>query len=184
MKIIFLDIDGVLNSHRSMLAKVGPSPKPPVSGGPFTSNQLDVEIFGRRQAASIDPVAVQLLNRVIKATGAKLVISSTHRFIAKSAGGFDNDLLRQYIKHFGINGEVIGATPILNDVPRGEEIQAWLNSSQIPVEGFIIIDDDDDMLESQLPFFVKTDARVALTVENVEAAVQLLGESTKKLWED
>lgn len=52
IKIIFLDIDGVLNSHRSAYAY---------------------------HSCKLDPVAIELINALVEETGALVVISSTWR---------------------------------------------------------------------------------------------------------
>ena len=62
-KIIFLDIDGVLNSGR-WFAKTGGEP--------------DADGYG----VSFDPAAVDCLGRIISETGAEIVISSSWKWLA------------------------------------------------------------------------------------------------------
>lgn len=61
-------------------------------------------------------------------------------------------------------GEVIDITPYCariqvdesyESVERGYEIEEWLNKHP-EVENYVILDDDDDMLDSQLNNFVRT----------------------------
>jgi hypothetical protein len=128
MQIIMLDIDGVLVTRKSL--KNGQS--------------------GVR--AKADPRAVAQLNRVLKETGAQIVITSTWRLVM-GPGRFQY-LLRD---EWGVQGCVIGTTPTCNAIksglaislPRSAEIQAWLDlvrsSSVVTIEKFVIVDDDSDM---------------------------------------
>lgn len=60
MKIIFLDIDGVLNSEAYALGR------------------------GKGGMLGIDPEAVRIFDRIIESTGAKIVLSSTWRLNEES----------------------------------------------------------------------------------------------------
>lgn len=133
MKVIFLDIDGVLLSHRSVVA-FGRWP-----------NDLTPD-----DVAKFDPIALALLRNFCAASGAKIVLSSTWRILhAWQKVGDKLDL------------PLIDATPRMLG-PRGREIAAWL-SGHPEVERYAIIDDDSDMLPEQLPFFVHCDGRNGFT---------------------
>lgn len=180
MKIIFLDIDGVLNSTRSMVARVGGWDVVPPS---LNCLERGVE---KRQKEMIDPVAVALLNRLTDADPSiRLVISSTHRLFAYNRGVLDLNLLKTYIRYLGVSGTVIGATPHI-DVARGAEIKEWLNqhasSGAEPIESYIIIDDDSDMLTEQFARFVHTDNDVGLSMDNFRLAQGLLGITDDQLY--
>jgi len=41
---------------------------------------------------------------------------------------------------------------------------------------YIIIDDDTDMLDEQLPFFINTDPEVGITDEDVKTAIKILND--------
>lgn len=114
MKIIFLDIDGVLNSHRT------PNP--------------------RKLPYIVDRKLVARFKRVLKRTGAKVVLSSTWRY--DPAGLFS-------AKYHGI--PYIGITPDMPHRPRRDEILAWLKKPR-NANRFAVIDDDDDELD-ELPLF-------------------------------
>lgn len=161
MKVIFLDIDGVLNVIGQGHDKYG-------------------QIFHNH--------FVENLARVIKATDAKIVISSTWRH-----SGLD-EMLSMW-KDRNLPGEVIGITPTaqvlvylglfdnVDEIVRGNEIQFWLDKTQV-VTQYVILDDDEDMLESQLPFFVRTsgnehhtdyiDVGYGLTIECADKAIEIL----------
>lgn len=150
-KILFLDFDGVLNSHRSSIANCSYP----------TSNS----IFD-----NFDPIAIGLIRVLCKKTGAEICLSSTWR---KSNDwrslGFRLDLpiksrtpiLESNEKHFDI-------------VPRGYEINAWLREN--PVDKYAIVDDDSDMLPVQLPYFVRTNPENGLSMQNYDQLLNLLGE--------
>lgn len=186
MKIIFLDIDGVLNSLRSATAW----------------ENVDVALGTKDYNAevtrtTIDPVAVQLINKLVEESGAKIVVSSSHRLMFIKKYGYAEmpvlDLvgLRQYIHHQGIVAEVIDATEDYyfprrkQGAIRGDEIKLWLDSHP-EVENYVIFDDDPDMLEEQVQHFVHTStidgfrfehyckARAILKLEPVSASVNTL----------
>lgn len=128
MKVIFLDIDGVLNvitqGHDEF-------------GGIFHKHFEDNLRF------------------IIDETQAKIVLSSSWRL-----NGLDE--VQRMWKGRNLPGELIDVTPNLTygvdfrtSTPRGKEIQMYLDNNP-DVESFVIIDDDNDMLESQMPFFVRT----------------------------
>lgn len=78
-----------------------------------------VTVHDRYTAGS--PFCVFNLNRIIEATGAKIVVSSSWRIL------FEMEELTRFLKEWGVQGEVIGKTPVNHDGERGDEIQAWLN---------------------------------------------------------
>lgn len=158
MKVIFLDIDGVLNSEEFFVEraqnyrydeyrKAGCSPR--VS----------------RQLCSLDNVAIANLNHLITQTGAKIVVSSTWRA--------DDPELQEIFAIVGIPA-YIGITPYTETRHRGLEINYWLDKHP-EVENYVILDDDNDMLNKQFEHFVQTDAyKRGLSLENVEQAIKIL----------
>lgn len=162
LKIAFLDIDGCLNSGRSVLARVGVS---------------DTDDFYEKEAIeTIDPIAVGLVNRLCRKGDVKLVISSTHRC------RYDHDFseLGDYIRQLGIKGQVISVTPLMN-MTRGTEVEAWLASSRHNVSEWIIIDDGRDFFKDQLPRLVACDPSVGFSEKNYFDACQLLNISESTL---
>lgn len=150
--IVFLDVDGVLNSaewHREGHRGLG-------------------------RLGHFDPAAVARLNRLTQATGAQIVVSSSWR-------QYGEDYCRDILRQVGVAADVIGVTPILDDgseimrpVPRGQEIQAWLDAQPSQPDAFVILDDDNDM-EGLRHRFVRTRHAVGLTDADVEHAKWLLG---------
>ena len=111
------------------------------------------------------PEKVLLVNNICERTGAEVVISSAWR-----SHGLDR--LKFLLGSVGL-GEwrIIDVTPRGGD-GRGTEIQQWLDAHD--VESYVILDDNSDMLESQMENFVKTDMCDGLTVKNAEEAVKIL----------
>lgn len=158
MKIIFLDIDGVLNSD-SILSEYIP--------------EIDGEYY------PYQPHLVDNLNKIISATGAKIVVSSTWRL------GESTEKLQYLLTHMGAKGEVIGKTESYSNrfIVRGNEILKWIMDNQnllgchyYDFEEYVIIDDDSDMLYDQRNNFVHTNGREGLTDEDVIKAIEILGE--------
>lgn len=153
MKIVFLDFDGVLNSHWYMLE----FPKEWNSG-------MAVE-------GQIDPESVALVNKIVEDTGAVVVISSAWRLVRSL------DDLTRMLANKGFKGEVIGITPDLAhlDKRRGDEIQEWLDTSPLKdqIESFVILDDNSDMVHLT-DKLVLTGYTVGIEEHHVEKAIEIL----------
>lgn len=154
MKVIFLDIDGVLNSLRSCIGLGGYS---------------NPGCFSRGESPRFDPVAVGLLRRLVERTGAQIVVSSTWR-----ASCLENDNLKRALATWygWENAPIIGRTK-LGGGRRGPQIQEWLDAHQ--VENYVILDDDADMLEEQMPYLVQTHFNMGLSYEHIKQAATILG---------
>jgi hypothetical protein len=144
MKILFLDIDGVLNSQRSCVA---------FHGFPHDFTPKDMGMF--------DMVAVGLIREACKETGCSIVLSSTWRKFSTAAE-----------TAAALDLPVIDCTPVLNKA-RGFEINAWL-AEHPEVTSYVIVDDDSDMLDFQRPYFVQTDFQTGLSLENYAQIKQVL----------
>ncbi len=148
MKVLFLDIDGVLNSHRTAYA---------FGGFPF-----DVD----KHRSRFDEVAIALVRNICTAAGAQIVLSSSWRT--------DKDWERIGAS---LNLPIVDRTPYLHPGPRGEEIAAWL-SAHPEVRCYAILDDDGDMLEEQIPRFVQTTHEDGLTFALATKLAGLLDTTT------
>lgn len=151
MKVIFLDIDGVLVTWDSLSNWSGAGHK----------------------GSMISPECAKVLNEIIEKTGAKIVVSSTWRM------GRTMDKLKEELSEGGVNvSNVIGKTSILHTI-RGVEISKWLydhanSMTPVPlVESFCIIDDDSDMgdLKHRL---VQTSMKEGLTEAHISQVLSLL----------
>jgi hypothetical protein len=87
----------------------------------------------------VEPELAQRLSAVIRETGAAIVLSSDWRR--------DRELphLRDELRASGIEGSLVGMTPVLAGQPRWREIEAWMLEQQVPPETVVIIDDGYDM---------------------------------------
>ena len=158
MKIIFLDIDGVLNN---------------------TSTQETFEEY-----YFVEDKKIELLKQLVVRTDAKLVLSSTWRegwyarermenpsksfqsairlfeALEKKLSEYDLELL-SYTEDFGT---------------RGEEIDLWLKSWKgESIESFVILDDMyPEDLQLHQEYLVQTTESFGLTQEDVEEAVNML----------
>lgn len=139
MKVLFLDVDGVLN-YREWF-----------------------RIHGREDYP-LDPVCIELVQRIIKETGCKIVLSSTWRNHEGS--------VQELKKYF----EIIDKTPHFSSF-RGDEIKAWLEKHP-EVTKYAILDDDNDMHPDQKLFDCSFD--IGLTHEMTQEIIDyfnLAGES-------
>ena len=159
MKVIFLDLDGVLNSDRTIYAL----PMQKIPGAAYAESFLK---------SKCDPIAVAILNRIIRDTGAKIVISSSNRIIL----GFDG--CQRVLSEMGVIGDVIGVTDRLLAC-RGAEIQKWLDENE--VEEYVIVDDSCDMLESQMKNFVRVTGQVGLSFSDAVEIKKILGVATSPI---
>ena len=147
MKVIFLDIDGVLNCSTSTKR---------YHGTPF-----------------VDDDKLKLLAEIVSKTDAKLVLSSTWRFgLLYPDSIFAGDVIALQKELYRFSLKLFSYTPRLPDKQRGDEIQAWL-ASHTGVESFVILDDDSDMADIK-EYLVKTTWEHGLQREHVEKAINIL----------
>lgn len=157
VKLIFLDIDGVLNCEEAYRS------------GECQYQEWIWEDGRKDHYQRFCSWSKDLLNKLIDKTGAKIVISSTWRH-----GGID--FMRKVWEMEQMSGEIIGITPSITakgiSIPRGLEIQYFLNEDlgfrhinwsedeqreymeNSGIDNYIIIDDDSDMLYGQRNHFV------------------------------
>ena len=148
---------------------------------------FDGVITTPKSKCKLDPERMALLGRILDATDAKIVISSSWRRYS----------LEKTIKHitdasnFFVGGNpfpfpeaVVGVTERMYSfcypnnerhfgLPRGCEIEHYLNLHS-DIDSYVIIDDDQDMLLCQAENFVHTDGITGITEEDVERAIEIL----------
>lgn len=158
MKIIFLDIDGVLNNLDSLRAGSCSMGVGWWDGDPS------------REGSGFEPNSVQELKRILSATDAKIVISSTWRKLGSI------ETLREVFENWDISPDLIlGATPITDRGHRGTEIRHWLQSftrNGKVVDKWIAIDDDSDFHDDQI--LIQTSFETGLTSDIADAAIAAL----------
>lgn len=149
MKILFLDIDGVLN-NAGTIAVLGPHTR------------------------YLDPVSVALVASLCKKAELNIVVSSSWRTgdllslkekLNQAGGG-------------ALVDHVVGETPDFGDDPgndyctkRGREIQAYLGG--VYCERYLIIDDEKSMLRGQP--FIQTDHDDGFRIKHYRMACEHFG---------
>lgn len=113
-----------------------------------------------------DQVACDMIKNICESFDYKIVCSSSWRFDKKETKAFFED--------YGLNKFLHSDwTTIIQDLEnRGQEIQQWIDTHN--VEEYLIIDDDHDMLESQMDRLILTNPKNGLTAENYEKITELL----------
>ena len=151
MKVIFLDIDGVLTTEIT-------------------------------KWSYFDLICVERLKKILDATDAKLVLSSSWRLgfqdwrdKKKVCGKDVIPVLRELLQDNGIEGNLlVDKTPLdaFVNKSRGQEIQDYLALNR-EVTSFVILDDDNDM-EPHINKLVRTSWGDGLLDEHVEQAIKIL----------
>ncbi len=165
IKIIFLYIDGVLNTK-------------------YWYSQMDRNAPKDQYGYGFDPKSVANLAQIIEKTGAEIVISSSWKELGLSE-------LRNMWKERKLPGKIIDVTPnymsdeILlnadfNDTDldhlyiRGYEIKGWLKIHGADVSHYVIIDDMDDVLPEQQSYLVQTDPEIGISDWDAKMAIMIL----------
>jgi hypothetical protein len=171
VKLIFLDVDGVLN-------RFGPA---------FSESLADY-------SPQIEPACVRAFNRIIRDTEAKIVLSSSWRYLIHN-GHFSLNGFQVFLRSHGIRGELIGCTrqdlgTADEPEPRWQQIADWLKVQRVagrdkngaiiasnlqgePIGRYCIIDDDPDAFGGRPG--VQTNGAFGLTEEDSFRAIQILG---------
>lgn len=177
MKAIFFDIDGVLNSSRSILAPMYESRENPLRDLVYGAK---LGFIGEMALRTVDPIAVGLLNRLIRESEALVILCSSHReFLVEDTnyGSFTHILrLNKYLEDMNIKGGIDGVTPVLHG-PRGLEVQTYVIEHEI--DDYVILDDSSDFLPGQP--HIKVDPSIGLSAENYYEACKLLGIATSSI---
>lgn len=166
MKIIFLDIDGVLNSDAYIVTDAYFNECLAIG----VEDPLDYEVVIKAHHLHLDPKAIHLLNQLVADSGAQVVLSSTWRI------RYSLDEMNAMLKLRGATFELTDKTPQIrfSRVFRGEEIRDYLKALKEKPEAFVIIDDNDEFPKFQKQF-VHTNEKVGLTQEHVDKALKILG---------
>lgn len=155
MRVIFLDIDGVLNGH---------------------------EFNEAAQSNSIDRPCMERLNRILRETKARIVISSAWRYMvhggAMTVKGFDY-LLRSHGMNAGCVIDVTCPDETFDGLrkfgDRWQQIELWL--SQHPeVTSYVVLDDEPPGLIAcnDRDRMVTTDGTIGLTDCDADKAIAIL----------
>jgi hypothetical protein len=164
VKLIFLDIDGVLNGHE------------------FNADAM---------SSTFDRDKVHVLNRILKETDAKIVLTSAWRYLVHR-GEMNLEGLNWLLKSHGImDGRLAGITrmdtmerPVyrgdLNSWPatneRGRQITDWIAENLPDHNGiaYIAVDDLDLGIIEEGHAFIQTDPKVGLTHSHADKIIRFL----------
>lgn len=150
MKIIFLDIDYVVNCMS-------------------TKERAPSGVIGVEQRL------IAYIKEIVDATGAKIVLSSTWRkdWAFNLLNGKDWDYLRgEFAKQ---NLYFFDYTPIRSDSHRGREIKEWLESTDYNVRSYVIIDDEMfDIKDLHEGHMVQTSFNDGINPYAVKMAIEIL----------
>lgn len=123
---------------------------------------LDVDgVLNTSKARSLNSLSKPLLRRlqrIVEDTGCIIVLSSTWRKLPDATR-----LLKNRLKYRNLF--LYDYTPVLYNQWRGYEIQKWLETTDLVVQTYAILDDSPDMLPHQIPNFFQTDPDYGLTDE-------------------
>lgn len=168
MKIIFLDVDAVLNTNRYSKYQI----------------QKNNGRFEFEMVFNFDSVAMINLKEIIDITNAYIVISSTWRL------GHDDkedeywtNLIKNF-KEYDLDKKIIGITPIipvtcdtdiLKETSRSDEIMRWLReNSDKKVEKFIIIDDENCINGPLKNYLVRCNPHYGITPGIKKKVIEIL----------
>eukprot|EP00039_Didymoeca_costata_P019174 m.336518 g.336518 ORF g.336518 m.336518 type:complete len:184 (+) comp17876_c0_seq1:189-740(+) len=167
--VIFLDCDGVLSNHHAIEASFNEEI-------PFPENELIRDTKGNN--TPLEKRCVKELQRIVKETGARVVLSTSWRLFREM-----REFLVNTLKDYKIEVDD-DDTPALRG-GRGWEIKAWLNEHP-KTENYVILEDSEAniySIEDSLPpgHVVKTELRVdenwkeeGLTTEAANKAIAIL----------
>ena len=149
MKIIFLDFDGVITTYHS-------------------GWRISIE-------------KLLLINKIVQSTNAKIVITSSWKVGFRTVEEFKTDLDNKRCSR-----NVKTETPFekfveqIYDITdnrgpwRGDEIQRYIENNKDKIESYVILDDDNDMLDEQLFNFVQTDSYDGIGQREVDLCIRIL----------
>ena len=181
LRIIFLDIDGVLNSTRSFCAVIRKN---------WTN-------YTERIVASQDPIATRMIERLAQETNSDIVLTSSQRkpFFTGKAERLCNEKGERFVRwehnlnelhaHMQMLGflnveKFISCTPDFGGEIRGVEIREWLARCNEVIDSYVIIDDDRDFLPEQMNNFVHSSNTNGFSFENFQASVKILTKGETK----
>jgi hypothetical protein len=148
MKVLFFDIDGVINSDRTMAA---------FGGYPHDFSTVDLARF--------DPVALALVRKLCRETDCVIVLTSTWRL----------NFTIEEVAHY-LDLPVMAATRDLGgDYARTDEIVMWLMTHP-QIKDYAIVDDlaldfEDSAVQAR---FVQTNDEYGLSLANYRALKRIL----------
>lgn len=151
-RVVFLDVDGVLNSHA------------------FSKRMWEQEAVRVFRENMLDRNAILCLKQIVSRTDADIVVSSTWRLDFAHFTALQEQLAKEGLS-------VHDVTPRLPGEIRGKEIQMWLDYNPSYKE-FVILDDDSDMGDLSM-HLLQTEFSDGLKARHIDRAVQILIEGVR-----
>lgn len=142
---------------------------------------FDGVIDGWWSKYNLDPKKIALVEEIIKATDAKIVVSSSwsvgcrnaEEFIERDFSGYFKSKTTEISRESLFIESIIDVTDHMGS-SRGDEIQRWLDAHEDEVESYVILDDDSDMNEDQFFNFISVDGWYGISDRIVSLAIQIL----------
>lgn len=148
LKVLFLDIDGVVLSGE--------------------------ELQKSRNRRYLPPHKISLVREVCARSGAVIVVSSTWRHSDDTKGALEAVELPLHPDWRTPLPKMLGGH--YTGEQRGREIQHWIDKHP-ETAAYAIVDDDSDMLTSQMSNFVKTPFQTGIEAAHVNALVSILAQA-------
>lgn len=153
MRVIFLDIDGVVNTLMISREPIGKGL------GRIKRGEFYFDLCSPSDGRVSNTQAVLWLEKICRDNDCKLVLSSTWR-----NGHYTEAINALYNSGLSRDIKFIGKTPYLG-TERGEEIAAFLRGHP-EITSFVILDDDSDMGDL-IEHLVKTDVYTGINMTTV-----------------
>ena len=153
---------------------------------------FDGVITTRESNFKLAPEKLELLGKIINATGCSLVISSSVRRnnLKNTIEYFLSDIFKRSNNGivFPFCDKIVGVTDMyypkfysINCIirsdnfarQRGDEIAEWIEKNNFTGR-YVILDDMNDMLDNQKNYLVQTDSSTGLSEPDVEKAIRIL----------
>lgn len=152
MKVVFLDIDGVLNrsDYRREMMKKG-----------------HISVILQQDNLSV-------LKRIVDATDASIVLVSSWRKFWRREGSIDRagQQIEQALDEYGLF--IIDKTPVLQKGSRSDEVELWLKNKRY-IDQFVILDDNDFTWSRKLrSHWVECPNSTGLTDQLADTAINVL----------
>ena len=156
MSVLFLDIDGVLCTPLSVRLSW------------LLRRPMERQLF--------DPIALVLLRRLVRRTGARIVLSSSWRYSMADSDPMMQAIAEHFYRTLNANRTPVAELAPMLGLSKGEEIAAWL--AEHPGVVYAILDDRTDEFSAtpQLrPRLVLVDGMRGLRPVDYRQALALLG---------
>lgn len=158
MKIIFLDVDGVLNSEKF-----------------FEDRLKETTSFSNEIDTDLDLSCFPLLQEIVVKTNAEVVLSSSWRGLRRvDSNGKQHPYfveLVEKLKEYGI--KIFDYTKEVMCMDRSMEIDLWLKENNY-IYNYVILDDELQLFRKNQENLVKINGNYGLQKLDVEEAIAIL----------